>query len=182
MQNNQINYDEIKTGIHLVKSGIKSLQADEMKHINALNPVLVKRGNELLKQLENIESNITIESKKEILQIFAESLKLTSDHQKQVSLYVKGMEDKIKLSEKSLKNLQDMKDINSANLALLGRTTKLCKILEGIKYKTDLNQKILQEQIVDPLNQLEKEYVEAKQNSFANSVQQPQSNQGGLAK
>ena len=75
-----------------------------------------------------------------------------------------------------------MKDINSANLALLGRTTKLCKILEGIKYKTDLNQKILQEQIVDPLNQLEKEYVEAKQNSFANSVQQPQSNQGGLAK
>ena len=89
MQNNQINYDEIKTGIHLVKSGIKSLQADEMKHINALNPVLVKRGNELLKQLENIESNITIESKKEILQIFAESLKLTSDHQKQVSLYVK---------------------------------------------------------------------------------------------
>jgi ribosomal protein L29 len=46
----------------------------------------------------------------------------------------------------------------------------------------DLNQKILQEQIVDPLNQLKKEYAEARQNSFANFVQQPQSNQSALGK
>ena len=182
MQNNQINYSQITQGLNFMKSEIKTLQSYEMQHINALNPALVTRGNELLKQIENIESNITIKNHQEILQIFAESLKLKSDHQKQVSLYDKEMEDKITLSEKSLKNLKDMKDINSANPALLSRTVKLCKTLEGIKYKTDLNQKILKEQIVDPLNQLEKEYAEAKQNSFANFVQQPQSNQGGLAK
>ena len=97
MQNNQINYSQITQGLNFMKSEIKTLQSYKMKHINELNPALVARGNELLKQIENIESNITIKNHQEILQIFAESLKLKSDHQKQVSLYDKEMEDVSKI-------------------------------------------------------------------------------------
>jgi len=92
------------------------------------------------------------------------------------------MEETINLSEKSLKNMIELRDINISNPGLLNRTKKLSKTLEGIKYKTDLNQKILQEQIVDPLDKLQKDYDEAMQSSFTNFVQQPQSNQSGLGK
>ena len=174
MQNNKIDLFQVRQGINLIKSGIKTLQSEEMKHINELNPELVTRGNELLNELENIKTQ------EEFQQIFTKSQKLASDHQKKVSLYLKEMEEIITLSEKSLKNMIELKDINISNSGLLNRTKKLSKTLEDIKYKTDLNQKILKEKIVDPLNQLKKDYVEAQgklQNSFVNFVQQPKSNQ-----